>query len=576
MTQRIAVLNLSIDTSKKAYNQNVKEHTLEYRKSQLTIAKKSNKSLDEFILNKLIGRITGINVESSKYCLFIKTDKYYFYVNVTNKFGKGVTKWLNRVYETFFNRSYNDFDNIKYSKQEDNHLSNIIIFKVDEVSYSVENICLADFKLKSRKNTTTMVEKILLNISEISSSSITADDINVNVDVDVDVDVDIDKEINNKLPNNEGGDGDNNDNDESLDNGDEDDDEDEGHNYEGCDDGADIDVGINNDEDEDDEDDDDEDDDEASLNGNDGDASLDSDGVGDDDDDDIDDDNDIDNDIDDDDDDDDIDNDIDNDIDDNDDNEDESMDDDDDSLSNNKYLKKVKKLNGVKLGKPLKIKDKSKLTIKGNNENTKISKKQAISIPKSKTTSSNYKNYLSIESAITDISSLPDIRKINIGIFNKLLNDESICRTIEHSIYNFSVDKCLNNDIIPDWDNKQLRDIYYNKSKGLYLNLDDSSYIKNQGFKQRLLDGAIDIKNIAYLKPIDVMPENWMKIIEEDKHKAAIIEACENEAATKRFVCPNKKCRARKSIYNEVQTRSADEPMTLFITCLVCGKRWKM
>ena len=40
-------------------------------------------------------------------------------------------------------------------------------------------------------------------------------------------------------------------------------------------------------------------------------------------------------------------------------------------------------------------------------------------------------------------------------------------------------------------------------------------------------------------------------------------------------LCPNRNCRARKAIYTEVQTRSADEPMTLFITCLVCGKRWK-
>ncbi len=36
--------------------------------------------------------------------------------------------------------------------------------------------------------------------------------------------------------------------------------------------------------------------------------------------------------------------------------------------------------------------------------------------------------------------------------------------------------------------------------------------------------------------------------------------------------CP--KCKARQSYYVEKQTRSSDEPMTLFITC-VCGHKWR-
>ena len=36
------------------------------------------------------------------------------------------------------------------------------------------------------------------------------------------------------------------------------------------------------------------------------------------------------------------------------------------------------------------------------------------------------------------------------------------------------------------------------------------------------------------------------------------------------------KCGQRKCTYNQVQTRSADEPMTTFVLCLNCGKRWKV
>ena len=39
------------------------------------------------------------------------------------------------------------------------------------------------------------------------------------------------------------------------------------------------------------------------------------------------------------------------------------------------------------------------------------------------------------------------------------------------------------------------------------------------------------------------------------------------------FVC--RKCKGRKVHYYQLQTRSADEPMTTFFTCLTCGCKWK-
>ncbi len=36
------------------------------------------------------------------------------------------------------------------------------------------------------------------------------------------------------------------------------------------------------------------------------------------------------------------------------------------------------------------------------------------------------------------------------------------------------------------------------------------------------------------------------------------------------------KCKQSKTRYYQMQTRSADEPMTTFITCAVCGNKWKL
>jgi transcription elongation factor S-II len=42
---------------------------------------------------------------------------------------------------------------------------------------------------------------------------------------------------------------------------------------------------------------------------------------------------------------------------------------------------------------------------------------------------------------------------------------------------------------------------------------------------------------------------------------------------TDMFKC--RRCGSRSCNYYEMQTRSADEPMTQFITCLDCNNHWK-
>ncbi len=39
------------------------------------------------------------------------------------------------------------------------------------------------------------------------------------------------------------------------------------------------------------------------------------------------------------------------------------------------------------------------------------------------------------------------------------------------------------------------------------------------------------------------------------------------------FVC--RKCKGTKTIHNAAQTRSSDEPMTIFVTCLTCNNHWR-
>ena len=71
----------------------------------------------------------------------------------------------------------------------------------------------------------------------------------------------------------------------------------------------------------------------------------------------------------------------------------------------------------------------------------------------------------------------------------------------------------------------------------------------------------------------EMNPERWNELIQIKikKDKAKYEENM--EAATDTFTC--NKCKQKKCTYYQMQTRSADEPMTTFVSCLNCGARWK-
>lgn len=73
------------------------------------------------------------------------------------------------------------------------------------------------------------------------------------------------------------------------------------------------------------------------------------------------------------------------------------------------------------------------------------------------------------------------------------------------------------------------------------------------------------------------MASDARKSENEQIRKTALFEAERGQhmkkATTDQFQCG--KCKQRKCQYYQMQTRSADEPMTTFVTCTVCGNRWK-
>lgn len=146
-------------------------------------------------------------------------------------------------------------------------------------------------------------------------------------------------------------------------------------------------------------------------------------------------------------------------------------------------------------------------------------------------------------------------------------------RIIEKSIYNHSIEISKQKNINRSWKNEIFKELYLSKVRSLYSNIDKDSYIKNATFLERIKSDKIDLKNIATLSVYDIFPENWKYILELKTKRDKLKYELKPEAMTDAFKC--RKCGSRSTSYYEVQTRSADEPMTQFITCLDCNTRWK-
>ena len=93
----------------------------------------------------------------------------------------------------------------------------------------------------------------------------------------------------------------------------------------------------------------------------------------------------------------------------------------------------------------------------------------------------------------------------------------------------------------------------------------------NDDLVQAVKTKKIDPATIAGLSPQELNPEKYEKI---QKKKDLEEFNKNNQATTDIFKCS--KCKNSKTEVVEKQTRAADEPATLFITCMVCGHKWSI
>ena len=139
-------------------------------------------------------------------------------------------------------------------------------------------------------------------------------------------------------------------------------------------------------------------------------------------------------------------------------------------------------------------------------------------------------------------------------------------KNLEIGIFNYALKEAGQRKVVKKWDNPFFVQIYLDRLRSVFLNLRPEVLDKVE-------QGDMLPHAIAFLTHQELFPEKWEAMIQEkiqrDKHKFET----NLEASTDTFTC--RKCRSKKCTYYALQTRSADEPMTIFVTCIDCGNRFK-
>jgi len=119
---------------------------------------------------------------------------------------------------------------------------------------------------------------------------------------------------------------------------------------------------------------------------------------------------------------------------------------------------------------------------------------------------------------------------------------------------------------------KETNSFYKNRVRSRVHNLKDP---KNGIFRSNVLCGNITPAQLARMSA-EEMASDDLKATRDRLAKEAMDDAQLAIAeGTRTDLLQCGKCKKRDCIYNQMQTRSADEPMTTFVLCNVCGNRWK-
>lgn len=152
--------------------------------------------------------------------------------------------------------------------------------------------------------------------------------------------------------------------------------------------------------------------------------------------------------------------------------------------------------------------------------------------------------------------------------------DDARARDMEIGVYNWALENAAARRVALTWSNPRFCTIYEAKARSVACNVDPTTYVGNSRLLARLKEGEFKPHDVAFMNPENVFPERWRHVIDLKLQRDAYITNARPAAMTDQFKCG--RCKKRECSYMELQTRSCDEPASIFVLCHCCGNRWRM
>lgn len=157
---------------------------------------------------------------------------------------------------------------------------------------------------------------------------------------------------------------------------------------------------------------------------------------------------------------------------------------------------------------------------------------------------------------------------------SKLLDipeDGNVCTNLERCIFNWSIRRSKEYGDFPVWENHRFRDRYKHKFLELKRVFANSTIIM-----EKLKAGTLKTNQLIEYGPKELWPDGpWATKQEELIYKEIRKEVLSKEYKNQEGFFKCNRCKSTKTAYYQLQTRSADEPMTTFVSCLNCDAHWK-
>jgi DNA-directed RNA polymerase subunit M/transcription elongation factor TFIIS len=188
---------------------------------------------------------------------------------------------------------------------------------------------------------------------------------------------------------------------------------------------------------------------------------------------------------------------------------------------------------------------------------------------------------LTVEQRNLYVNKVSDKLTNNESVTNILKNNKlettaikELCNSLDEIIYTWSLEFLTKKMIHEPENDENLREIYTNKFFQIYSNLLPDMCVKNDYLLKALLLKKINIYNICTMTPNELFPKAWVDIFDKKKEIDKIKYSIKEEVTTDEYTC--RRCKHNKCTYYQEQTRSGDESITTFITCINCQNNWRV